>query len=339
MRIWLQYAPRRVQCEGCGICTEKVPWAERKSRFTHDFEEMTAYLAQVTDRTKVTKLMGISWSTVGAIVQRIVARRLDPTRLDDLKRIGIDEFSYRKYHRYLTIVVDHDRRRVVWAAQGRSADTLKSFFEELGEQRRASIKCATIDMAGGYIKALKEMLPEAEIIFDRFHVQKMASEAVDDVRREQLRELRGTPEGKELFKSRFVLLKNPWNLTRKEKQKLSQVQDNNVPLFRAYLLKETLAQAFDYVQPARGKRAMKEWLSWASRSKLPSFVKLARTIRKHLKGVLAYFTERLTNGLTEGINNHLRMIARRAYGFHSPDPLIAMMFLSCGGIRLDPPLP
>jgi transposase len=125
LRIWLQYAPRRVNCPSCGVVGEQVPWAEHDSRFTTDFEELTAYLASSTDKTAVSKLMGISWSTVGAIVERVVERRLAPDRLDDLTRIGIDEFSYRRRHRYLTIVVDHVKRRVVWAAPGRSADTLR----------------------------------------------------------------------------------------------------------------------------------------------------------------------------------------------------------------------
>jgi transposase len=339
LRIWLEYAPRRVECRRCGVRTEQVPWAAQGSRFTGDFEELVAYLAQVTDQTRVTELMGISWSTVGAIVERVVARRLDPSRLEGLRRIGVDEFSYRKRHRYLTTVVDHNRRRVVWAAAGRSAETLGAFFDVLGEERCAQLECVTMDMAGGYIKAVEERLPEAQIVFDRFHVQRLASDALDEVRRELLRKIRGTEEGRELFRSRFALLKNPWNLTRRETEKLRDVQRTNAPLYRAYLLKETLAQALDYKQTWRAKRALREWLAWASRSKLAPFVKAARTIREHFDRILAYIQERLTNGIVEGFNNKLRMIARRAYGFHSPPPLIAMLYLCCGGIKLDPPLP
>jgi len=339
LRILLEYAPRRVECPRCGVRSEQVPWAAHGSRFTWDFEELVAYLAQVTDQTRVTELMGISWTTVGAIVERVVARRLDPSRLEGLRRIGVDEFSYRKRHRYLTTVVDHDRRRVVWAAAGRSAETLGAFFDALGEARCADLECVTMDMAGGYIKAVEERLPEAQIVFDRFHVQRLASDALDEVRRVQLREIRGTEGGRELFRSRFALLKNPWNLTRCETEKLSDVQRTNAPLYRAYLLKETLAQALDYKQTWRAKRALREWLAWASRSKLAPFVKVARSVREHFDGILAYIQERLTNGIVEGFNNKLRMIARRAYGFHSPPPLIAMLYLCCGGIKLDPPLP
>ena len=339
LRILLVYAPRRVDCSTCGVRVESVPWAAHGSGFTHDFEELTAYLAQTTDKTSVQKLMGIAWATVGRIVERVVGSRLDPERLNGLKRIGIDEFSYRRRHKYLTVLVDHDRRRIVWAAPGSRASTLASFFKELGVERCAEIEVATIDMSAGYHKAIREHLPNAQVVFDRFHVQRLASDALDAVRREELRELRGTPEGKDLFRSRFVLLKNPWNLSRGEKKKLREIEKSNAPLFRAYLLKETLAKALEYKQPWRAERALKDWLAWASRSKLKPFVKTARTIRKHFDGVLAYVRERLTNGIVEGMNTRLRMIARRAFGFHGPEPLIALMYLCCGGIELDPPLP
>jgi transposase len=338
-KIWLEYAPRRVDCGRCGaVRTEKVPWAPHQSRFTWELEELVAYLAQVTDRTKVTKLTGIAWSTVGAIVERVVARRLDPERLQGLRRIGVDEFGYRKRHRYLTTVVDHDRGRVVWAAPGRSAETLGSFFDALGE-RAAEIESVTIDMSGGYRKAIEERAPQAQIIYDRFHIQQLVSDALDEVRRAQVRTLGLTEEGKAIKGSRFSLLKNPWDLSRREKETLSELQRTNARLYRAYLLKETLAQALDYRQPGHARRALEDWLAWASRSKLAPFVKVARTIRKHFDGVVAYFQERLTNGIVEGFNNKLRMIARRAFGFHSPEPLISMLYLCCGGIQLNPPLP
>ncbi len=200
--IWLSYAPRRVDCPGCGVRVEEVPWATPQSRFTRDFEEMVAYLAQGTDKTKVAKLMGISWVTVGAIVERIVAARLDPERLEDLRRIGVDEFSYRKRHRYLTIVVDDDRGRVIWAGEGRSAEVLEGFFG--GVLRCFNIKEVTIDMAGGYIKAVENWLPQADIIFDRFHVQRLASDAVDEVRRSMVREVEDPEEAKAIKRSSEV---------------------------------------------------------------------------------------------------------------------------------------
>jgi len=339
LHVYLEYRLRRVWCPTCQVHTEQVPWAVHQGRFTRDFEEMVAYMAQVTDRSTVCKTLGISWRAVGRIIDSVVHSRLDPARLDGLRRIGIDEFSYRKQHRYLTTVVDHDTHRVVWAAEGKSAETLEHFFAELGPQRLAQLEVATIDMAGGYIKAFQQQAPHVQLIFDRFHVQKLASEALDEVRRGMWRALKGSVQGQAIKGSRFALLKNPWNLTRGQRQKLSEIQQTNLPLYRAYLLKEALAQALDYLQPKRAERALTEWLAWASRSRLDAFVKLARTVRKYKQGILAYIQHRLTNGVVEGINNRLRAIARRAFGFHSPKPLIAMLFLCCGGISLDPPLP
>jgi len=339
LKIWLRYAPRRVNCRRCGVRTERVPWADPASRFTHDFEELAAYLVRATDQTAVTHLLGIAWRTVGAIIGRVVGRRLDGGRLRGLRRIGIDEFSYRKRHRYLTLVVDHDRGRVVWAGPGKGAEAVSGFFRALGKDGCAALETVTMDMSGGYQKALAEYAPQAAVVFDRFHVQRLASEALDAVRREQLREQRGTPEGRALFRSRFSLWKNPWNLDARERRRLKAIERSNRPLYRAYLLKESLARALDYRQEWRARRALKEWLGWASRSRLPAFVKLARTIRKHLEGILAYVGERLTNGIVEGINTRLRMVARRAFGFHSPQALIAMLYLCCGGVRLEPRLP
>ena len=178
-----------------------------------------------------------------------------------------------------------------------------------------------------------------KIVFERFHVQRLASDAVDEVRREQWRELQGTEEGASVKDSRYALLKNPWNLTRDERHKLSDVQRDNARLYRAYLLKEELAKALDYLQPKRASEALDAWLAWASRSRLVPFVKAARTIRKYRERILAYINHRLTNGIVEGFNNKLRTIARQAFGFHSASPLIAMLFLCCGGISLDPPIP
>jgi len=320
------------------VHVEAVPWARHGSRFTRDFEEKIAYLAQLTNKTAVTQLTGIAWRTVGRIIETLVAEKLDPQRLKDLRAIGVDEFSYRKRHNYITLVVDHDARRVIWAGKGRSADVLASLFALLDAQTRAGIHSVTMDMAQSYIKSVREHLPQARIVFDRFHVQRLVSDALDAVRKIELRAL-SDDEAKAIKKSRHALLKNPWNLNRKEKQRLAAIQGNNARLYRAYLLKESFAKALDYRQPKRASDALEEWLAWASRSKLTPFVKVARTIRHHKQGILAYIRDRLSNGFVEGINSKLRVVARRAFGFHSAEALISMLFLNCGGIRPQPRLP
>jgi transposase len=318
---------------------EKLPWGDAQSRFTWAFEELVAYLAQITDKTHVARMAGVAWATVGAIITRVVARKLEPQRLVGLHRLGVDEFSFRKRHRYLTVVVDHDRRRIVWAAEGSTAETLKGFFAQLGPEGCAAITLVTMDMAGSYQKAVRESLPNAEIVFDRFHVQQLATDALDEVRRALVRELEDREQASAVKNTRWALLKRPEDLSVHDREILSGVQRANQPLYRAYLLKETLAQALDYLQPARARRALQGWISWACRSRLKPFQKVARTLRDHLTGILAYIKHRLTNGLTEGLNNKLRLVSRRAYGFHSAEAIIAMLYLTCSGIPLNPPLP
>ena len=193
----------------------------------------------------------------------------------------MDEFSYRKRHHYLTVVLDHDTGKVVWAAKGKNAETLCTFFDLIGPEQCAGIQLVTIDMSAAYEKAITDRLPNATIIFDRFHVQQLSTNAVEEVRRDQQRKRRtaGDPDEAKVTKgTRFALLKNPWNLTLEQGRKLSAVLRNNVHLFRAYLLNQTLAGALDYRQPKRARRALDDWLSWAcvpssrplSRSREPS---------------------------------------------------------------------
>jgi transposase len=175
---------RRLWCPDCGAQFEAVPWARAGSRYTRDFEDVVAWLAQQMAKTPIAGLLRIGWDTVGRIVKRVVADHLDERRLDGLVQIGVDEISYRRHHRYLTSVVDHQAGAIVWCAPGRNAATLQAFFDELGE-RRHTIRAVSIDMSGGYEKAIRDNVPSAEIAFDPFHVVRLGQRAVDQVRRDQ----------------------------------------------------------------------------------------------------------------------------------------------------------
>jgi transposase len=239
----------------------------------------------------------------------------------------------------VTVVVDHLKKRVVWVGEGKGEKTLLKFFDELGPQRSQALTHVTLDMSAAYRAAVQARAPQAQKVFDRFHVQKLASEAVDTVRRQQVGLLGATPEGQTLKKSRWPLLKNPWNLAQRQGEKLSGVARTNKPLYRAYLLKESLAHGLDYRQRGRAERHLDDWARWASHSKLKPFVKLSRTVRTFKQGILAYVSTGLSNGLVEGLNNKIRLITRRAFGFHSAQALMAMIDLCCGGLSLAPPLP
>jgi transposase len=338
MRLTLRYAIQRVNCPRCGVCVELVPWAEVGSFFTHDFEEHVAYLAQKTDKSTIVDTLGVAWRTVGAIVARVVERYRPGDQLDGLKRIGVDELSYRRHHEYITVVIDHERERVVWAHPGKNAETLGRFFKELGPERCQKLENVTMDMSPAYVKAVTEAAPQAQVIFDRFHVQRLAHDALDEVRRAQVREIKGTDEGRALKRTRFILHKNPWNLTTIEAQKLAEVQRVNQPIYRAHMLKETLAAVLDRRQVNVAREKLREWIGWAERSRLDPFKKVARTIKDHFEGILAYVQTRLSNGRTEGMNGKIRTITRRSFGFHSASSLIGLVYLCCSGITLLPVL-
>jgi transposase len=173
---------------------ERVSWAAHDSRFTHEFEQMTAWLAQRMDKTATCKLMGINWRTVGTIIERVVAARLDPARLDELYVIGVDELSFRRHHEYVTVVVDHLKKRVVWVGEGKGEKTLQQFFDEVGPERSQALTHVTMDLGAAYQAAVEARAPQAQKVFDRFHVQKLANEALDTVRRQEVGLLGGSAE-------------------------------------------------------------------------------------------------------------------------------------------------
>lgn len=331
---WIEGPIRRLRCPKCRkVQTELVPWARHRSNFTRHFEDAVGFLAQKLNQTAVSRLFGISWKAVGSIAERLVGEQLHEDRFENLRAIGVDEFSFRRRHRYVTVVIDHDRKRVIWVGEGKSSETLTAFFDELGTERRASIELVSIDMAAGFIKAVREALPNAAIVFDHFHVARLAQDAVTEVRRAQMRLL--DPEDRGPIKgTRWALLKNPENLRTSERAKLDRVRRTNDALYRAYLLKETFLDIFTYRSRHHARRAFDAWLAWAQRSRLAPFVRLARTVRQHLEGMLAFIASRLTNARLEGMNNKIRLLSHRAFGFHSAESLIAMIYLCCSNITL-----
>ena len=337
-RCHLEAEIRRVRCPDCGVKVEEVPFARPGARHSRDFENVVAFLAQQANKTVIAKLLRIDWATVGRIVARVVADHLDKTRLAGLVLIGVDDVSWRRRHRYLTCVADHLDGAIVWVAEGRSAATLGEFFEELGTEK-VTIQAVSIDMSAGYEKAVREAIPHAEVCFDPFHVVKLAGEAVDKVRREEWNERgRSNSRGGRWVKgTRWALLKAPENRTAKQEVALAEVQSANKRLYRAFLLKEQLRELYHQVEPAAAAAYLEDWLAWAQRSKLKPFVKLARTIRAHREGVIAAVRLGLSNGRLEGLNSKVRLISHRSFGFHTAAPLIALIYLCCGGIEIDLP--
>jgi len=303
--------------------------------------------------------MRVGWRTVGGVVTRLQAEidsQVD--RFAGLRRIGIDEISYKRGHKYLTIVVDHDTGNLLWAAVGRDKATLDKFFVLLGSERCAEITHTSADAAPWIAKSIIEHCPQAVRCADPFHVVAWATNALDELRRQAWNEARrdartepkpkrGRPAGdapprpateraQSLKGARYALWKNPENLTVHQQAKLAWVAKTDPRLHRGYLLKEGLRFVFQ-IKGDAGKQALDRWLAWAQRCRIPAFVKLGRKIRRHRAEIDAALEHRLSNALIESTNTKIRVITRIAYGFKSPEALIALAMLSLGGHRPDLP--
>lgn len=330
----------RVRCRDHGVVVGWVPWARHGAGHTRAFDDTAAWLAVRTAKSAVVDLLRIGWRTVGRIISRVSAEATAGVdRFAGLSRIGIDEISYKRGHRYLTVVVDHDRRRLVWAAVGHSEEILRGFFDALGEERCAAITFISADAASWIGNVVGERCEHAVLCIDPFHVVQWASRALDDVRREVWNAARRGGQralARELKGARFALWKNPEDLTERQQAKLALIEKTNHRLYRAYLLKEQLRQVFK-LRGRRGCRLLDHWVAWAQRSRLPAFVKVARSIRINRSGIEAALMHDLSNARVEAINTRLRLLTRIAFGFRSPAALIALAMLSLGGHC--PPLP
>ena len=352
-RLFLEAEIRRLECRRCGrVRTETVPWARPGARFTRDFEDVVAYLAQRTDKTTITRLLRCSWEAVAAIVARVVADHLDDTRLEDLYRIGVDEVSYRKGHRYLTVVADHDRDgAVVWVGEGKSGATLERFFDQLGPERTGRLRAASVDLHGAYAKVTGARAPQARVCADPFHVVKLANHALDEVRRVEWNRARHAtgivrrPSGRirinpaaDLVKhTRWALLKDPSRLTATQQQLLDRLRRTRHVLFRAWALKEELRDLYRLPEGRRADAHLDAWLARACRCRIPAMVALSKTIRAHRQQILAAVDLGLSNSKLEGLNSKIRLINHRGYGHHSAAAVIAMIYLCCSGLTVTLP--
>jgi transposase len=337
---FVEAAAPRVNCPSHGPTVAQVPWARHGAGHTRDFDDTVAWLVTHTAKSTVCALMRIAWRSVGAIIDPVVAEgRAATDPFGGLRRIGIDEISYKRGHRYLVVVVDHDSGRLVWAAVGRDKKTLRAFFDQLGDKRSAELTCVTADGAEWIAEVVAERAKNATLCTDSFHVVQWATEALDEVRREVWNEARRaamTGQAKELKGCRFALWRNPEDLTARQQRKLAWVARVNARLYRAYLLKEQLRLAIR-TKGILALTMLDEWLRWASRCRIPAFVELGRKVRRHQKSIEAAMLAGVSNALVESTNTKLRVLHRMAFGFKEPEHLIALALLDRGGFC--PPLP
>jgi transposase len=344
-KVFIEADAPRVSCRTHGPTVAAVPWARHDAGHTRDFDDHAAWLAVHVSKSAVTELLRVAWRTVGSIVARVSADidlRVD--RLADLRRIGIDEISYKRGHRYLTIVVDHDSGRLVWAAPGNDAATLHKFFDALGDERAAAITHVSADMAPWIAHVVAARAPQAIRCADPFHIVAWATDALDVERRRAWNQATGrhrvnpntgkfamaAGDARTIKRARYALWKKPENLTDHQRHQLDWIAKTDPKLWRAYLLKEGLRYVFA-VKGDEGKQALDLWIDWAGRSQLPAFEKLQRKIVHHRAAIDAALDCGLSNALIESTNTKIRLLTRIAFGFHGPAPLIALAMLALGG--------
>ena len=334
LRLILRYQPRRVQCPGCGVRVEGFAWAEPWARVTRALANAAASLARELSWQGTARHFGLNWKTVAGVVQRAVRYGLRHRKRAPVHMIGIDEVSRRKGQVYLTVVYDLERRVLLWVGEDRTEEAVKKFFtQELGKRRCSTLRVVCMDMWAAYVNLVRKHAPQAQILFDRFHIVKHLQEAVDEVRRSEVRRLTG--KEKTTFKStRWLLLKNPWNLTNEQKERLSTLVRWNSPIVRAYYLKESFQLFWDYKQEKRAQDLLSKWMNSAMRSRLEPFKKFVHMLRSHLSGILPWTKLRLSNGAVEGMNNKIKSISHRSFGFRNAQYFIAAIYHGCARLPL-----
>lgn len=319
-------APRRVKCRHCGIRIEELPWARTRSRFTHAFEADVLRRARDTSIAGVCRQLGLHWTSVMNLIERWVEESAARQFRKPLRIIGVDEVSYgRGQTKYLTIVWDHQRTRVVWIGQGRERETLDAFFAKLGRRRCRRLRVVTMDMWQGYIGAVQTHAPLAEIVFDRFHIERHLTRAVDEVRKQEFFR-RGGVYRDAIRGKKWLLLTKHRRLRRSKRRELMALLVMNRHLFKAYLFKEQFEHAWTYTTEQGMRAFLARWRRLLNWSRLTPLIEFYAMLMRHLDGVVAWARHRLTNAALEGNNSRVRAISQRGHGYRNPNNLMLVLY-------------
>lgn len=342
VRCVIRAEVRRVQCPGCGVRVEAVPWARAGSRFTRAFEDTAVYLVKHAPKSTIAALMRVDWHTVGRMIERVVAEHAatrEGDGLDGLTRIGIDEVAYRKGHRYLMCVSDHGSGALVWATPGRSQATAEAFYAALGPERCEQLRAVSLDLHGGWITATRTHAPDALICADPFHVIKLAGDALDRVRRDAWQALREEDPGRAAWikGTRFAVRRRAGNLRPGDRTILDALERDNHDIYRGWLLVEQLRAVYEAATHDEAMALLDDWILATLTSDLDPFIRCALTIDLHRDLVVNAITERLSNARLEGMNSTVRLLSHRARGYRRLSSLLAMITLVCGRIPVTLP--
>ncbi len=324
----------RCSCPEHGIKQIRVPWAEVGSRFTALFERLAIDWMQEAGRSATARQLGLSWSEADGIMQRAVDRGLARRPAVTTPVLGVDEKSFQG-REFVTVVCDLDQGTVLHVADGRGRDALKSCYEAMTPEQRDAVAAVAMDMHQPYVLATQNALPEATIVFDKFHIAKLAGAAVDQVRRAEAKKL--AAEGDDRLKgTRYAWLRNPLEETTKQRREFEPLRQSNLKTARAWAIKETLMDFFRYQQVKRAADHFRSWFGWASRSKLRPIVRLAHTLRSRLGLLLNYCKWPITNAASESLNSKIQWIKYTARGFRSREGFRRAIYFHCGGLSLYP---
>jgi len=326
----------RIKCTEHGVKSIDVPWSEKNSRFTALFERLAIdVLRGCQNQTKAKELLKLSWDEVHLIMEKAVARGLQRRSDTGLKHIGVDEKSFLKRHRYATILSDLDQSRVLDVARDRKEESLAELFRRIPEEQRQGIAAVAMDMWGPYINAVEELLPEADIVHDKFHIAKYLGEAVDKVRKSEHRGLR--KEGSEsLTGTKYLWLTNPRNWSDEQKQQFKELKGKGLKVGRAWAIKEMFSDLWDYTYEKAARNFFTKWFWWATHARLKPIAEVAKKLQRHLNNILTYLKHRITNAVAEGINSKIQQVKSAARGFRNFENYRIAILFFCGKLDMYP---
>jgi len=326
----------RTKCEKCGVLTIPVPWADKHSRFTLLFECMAIEVIQAcSSLASAATLLSLNWKSVHAIMERAVERGLKLRKLDEVKHVGIDEKSFGKGQDYVSIMADIDNNRVLEVEPGRTREAVDNLWKTLDELVRQGVAAVAMDMWQPFMESTRVACPNAEVVHDKFHVSKYLGEAVDKVRRQENKAL--IEEGKDTLKgTRQLWLYALENLPKDKSATFLSLQKEDLQTGRAWSIKENFRHFWECKTIEDAEVYFRSWYSWSTHSKLAPIAKVANMLKRHLEGILAYITHRITNATSEGFNSRIQSIKSAARGFRNFENYRTRILFFCGRLELIP---
>lgn len=314
-KTFIQYSYRKIRCHRCGIVVEDLCLVQPDMRITRRLVKYIVALCKYMTIKEIARHLEIDCKTVKDIHKSYLLKKYSKEDIGYPKLLAVDEISLKKRHKYLTVIINLDSGRVLWIGEGRRYETLKEFFDSLTDKQKKEIQAIAMDMWDPYIKAVKECLPNASIVFDQFHVVKAFGKVIDKVRNTEYR--KADKEGKEVIKgSKYILLKNKENLMDEEKPRLKTLLKVNEAITMVYILKDYLKKLWQYKYPKCAQKFLDYWCTLAEQSKLRPVIAFAKTLKRYAYGIINHCRFAIHTSKMEGINNKIKVIKRKAYGFH-----------------------